>query len=132
LSEPSFDAASEVFLAAQPHEPDARQLAGAAGYVEIVERDPDSVTLRAELRRAGYVVLLDRFDPNWHARLDGAEVRVFRANHLFRAVRADPGRHEFRFYYRQRGLRPGLLLSLGTLAALIILFAVDPGRRRAG
>jgi hypothetical protein len=50
---------------------------------------------------------------------------MLRANQLFRAVYADAGRHEIRFYYRQRGLRAGLFLSLGTLVLLATLYALD-------
>jgi hypothetical protein len=129
LSDPAFDAGAEVILAAEPGLAPPVEGSSAAGRVEIVERQPNAIVLRAELSRPGYVVLLDRFDPNWHATLDGRDVPVLRANHLFRAVRADAGRHEIRFFYRQRGLRAGLLVSLGTLAVLIILCVVDPQRR---
>jgi uncharacterized membrane protein YfhO len=70
------------------------------------------------------VVLLDRFDPNWHATLDGREAHILRANQLFRAVRAEAGRHEIRFYYRQRGLRTGLALSILGLIGLIVAFTL--------
>jgi uncharacterized membrane protein YfhO len=98
--------------------------------VDIVDRQPNTVVLRAELSRPGYVVLLDRFDPNWHATVDGEEVPIVRANHLFRAVRADTGRHEVRFYYRQRGLRAGLVISVATLAVLETLYAIELRRKR--
>jgi uncharacterized membrane protein YfhO len=80
------------------------------------------VTLKADLSRPGYVVLLERYDSNWHALLDGREVPVLRANQLFRAVYAGPGQHQIRFEYHQQGLLPGLTISLLTLAALIALW----------
>jgi hypothetical protein len=129
LSDPAFDAGAEVILAAAAGSAPPLEGSSAVERVEIVERQPTAVMLRAELSRPGYVVLLDRFDPNWHATLDGREVPILRANHLFRAVRADAGQHEICFFYRQRGLRAGLLISLGTLAVLIILYAVDPQRQ---
>jgi hypothetical protein len=70
------------------------------------------------------------FDPNWHATVDGEEVPILRANHLFRAVRAETGRHEVRFYYRQRGLRAGLVISVATLALLGALYAIELRRER--
>ena len=131
LSDPAFDASAEVILAAEPGSAPPLEGLSAAGRVEIVERRPNAVVLRAELSRPGYVVLLDRFDPNWHATLDGRDAPVLRANHLFRAVRTEAGQHEIRFFYRQHGLRAGLLVSLGTLAVLIILYAVNPQRQRS-
>jgi hypothetical protein len=94
----------------------------AAGRVEITQRDPNSVTLRAELSRPAYVVLLDRYDPSWQATIDGRPAAVLRANQIFRAVYADAGRHEIRFDYRQRGLRTGLIVSLVVLAVLGMLY----------
>ncbi len=125
LSEPAFDAEGEVILARAPDTALPFEESGVAGRVDIVSREPNVVVLRADLARPGYVVLLDRFDPNWHATLDGREVPILHANQLFRAVRADAGEHEIRFYYRQRGLRAGLFLSLGTLALLATLYALD-------
>lgn len=126
MSAPEFDPQAEVVLAGEAKVAPPIEGSGAAGSVEIVERQPNVVTLRAELFRPGYVVLLDRFDPNWHATLDGQEVPILRANFMFRAVRANAGQHLIRFYYRQRGLRAGLVLSLATFALLAILYVIDP------
>jgi hypothetical protein len=125
LAEPAFDAEGEVILARVPDAALPLEKSGVAGRVEIISREPNAVLLQADLSRPGYVVLLDRFDPNWHATLDGREAPMLRANQLFRAVRAEAGRHEIRFYYRQRGLRAGLFLSLGTLVLLATLYALD-------
>jgi len=97
-----------------------------AGQVEIVHRDPNSVTLRAQLTRPAYVVLLDRYDPNWQASLDGHPAAVLRANQIFRAVYAGAGLHEIRFDYRQRGFHLGVIISLLTLAVLAALYFRDP------
>jgi hypothetical protein len=138
LASPDFDALNTVILAAAPgSSPDVGPAFGAArgvgglkpgatpaasaGQVEIVHRDPNSVTLRAQLARPAYVVLLDRYDPNWQATLDGHPAPVIRANQIFRAVYADAGHHEIRFDYRQRGFRLGIIVSLLTFVALIVL-----------
>jgi uncharacterized membrane protein YfhO len=90
--------------------------------VEIVHRDPNSVTLRAQLARPAYVVLLERYDPNWQATLDGRPAPVLRANQIFRAVYAGAGLHGIRFDYRQRGFRLGVILSLLTAVTLAVLY----------
>jgi hypothetical protein len=51
---------------------------------------------------------------------------------LFRAVYCGPGQHEVRFYYRQHGLKPGLAISLVTLALFGVLWKRSPGGARAG
>lgn len=122
MASADFNMHDHVILAADAHSAPDVQGAGAAGQAEIVARPPNEVIVRAELSRPGYVVLLDRYDPNWHAKLDGREVPVLRANQIFRAVYAPVGRHDVRFYYRQRGLKAGLVISLSTLVLLGFLY----------
>lgn len=128
LADSAFDPLGEVLLASEGGNPLAAENGGSTGSVEIVDRDANEVVLRACLDRPGYVVLLDRFDPNWRAALDGREAPILRANQLFRAVRAGPGEHEVRFTYRQRGLRTGALFSALALALLAFFYGV--GARR--
>jgi uncharacterized membrane protein YfhO len=99
--------------------------------VEITERQPNKVTLKANLSRPGYVVLLERYDSDWHAELDGREVPVLRANQLFRAVYTPAGRHALGFYYHQSGLLPGAIISVLTLMLLAGLGYFD-GREALG
>ena len=139
LADPNFDALNTVILAAPPgSSPDVTPVSVSApdgyapkptatterpaGQVEIVQRDPNSVTLRAQLVRPAYVVLLDRYDPNWQATLDGRPAPILRANQIFRAVYAGAGEHEIRFDYRQRGLRLGVAISLLTAVTLAVFY----------
>jgi hypothetical protein len=132
LAAPDFDALNTVILAATAGSspavgarhgvPVPEADSPAAGQVEIVHRDPNSVTLRAQLARPAYVVLLDRYDPNWQATVDGRPAPVLRANQIFRAVYAGAGLHEIRFDYRQRGFRLGMIISLLTAATLAVLY----------
>jgi hypothetical protein len=131
LADPTFDATGEVFVSPDSVDVPIASPPGSAGTVQIADYQPNEVTLRARLSRAGYVTLLDRFDPGWHASIDGQEVRVFRVNQLFRAVYCRAGEHEVRFYYRQPGLRAGLILSLATLAGLVVAYASGLGNRRS-
>src|SRR5208337_4036976 len=79
MASPDFNALENVILAADPGGSPAVHGSGPAGRVEITEHQPNKVTLKADLSRPGYVVLLDRFDSNWHASLDGREAQVLRA-----------------------------------------------------
>jgi len=122
LASPKFDVARTAILAAAKGSAPAVGGDGAAGEAWTVRREPDLVVLRAQLARPGYVLLLDRFDPNWQATLDGRPVPTVRANQIFRAVYAGPGLHEIRYEYHQRGLRLGAMISLLTLLTLAVLY----------
>ncbi|MGO8737126.1 MAG: hypothetical protein ACLQVM_30545, partial [Terriglobia bacterium] len=126
MASPHFDALENVILAADPGDSPPVQGHGPAGRVEITERQPNRVALTAHLSRPGYVVLLDRYDSNWHASIDGREVPVLRASQLFRAVYAEPGEHVILFYFRQQGLLAGLLISALTLVALVWICLRNP------
>jgi hypothetical protein len=118
MASPDFDAQGNVILAADPGSSPAAEGSGSAGQVEITARQPNKVTLKADLTRPGYVVLLDRYDSNWHASLDGREVPVLRANQLFRAVYVPAGAHQLCFAYRQSGLLLGAIVSALTCLLL--------------
>jgi hypothetical protein len=119
MASPDFDALSNVILAADPSDAHALHGPGPAGRARITARQPNRLTLEADLTRPGYVVLLERYDSNWHATIDGREVPVLRANQLFRAVYAQPGQHVIAFCYRQHGLLAGLLITALTLIVLL-------------
>jgi uncharacterized membrane protein YfhO len=78
------------------------------------------------MSRPGYILLLDRYDPNWRATIDSQPTVVLRANQIFRAVYANEGKHTITFYYRQSGLKVGLIVSLGTLIVLAVIYLADP------
>ncbi|HEY6291681.1 MAG TPA: YfhO family protein [Terriglobia bacterium] len=120
LSDPGFDARHTVILEATPPplSPGVSNPAQDAGEVTITARDPNTVTLRAEMQRPGYVILLDRWDPGWQATVDGRAAPVLIADHMFRAVETGPGTHQIQFRYRQRGLAAGVAVSLITMIAL--------------
>jgi hypothetical protein len=127
IASPDFDALGSIILAAEPGDSPPVVGAGPAGQVEFITRQPNQVTLKADLSRPGYVVLLDRYDSNWHATIDGREVPVLRANQLFRAVYSGQGEHVILFYFRQRGLMAGMFITGITIVALLWLYMRNPG-----
>ncbi len=126
LASPAFDVFNTAILAAPAGSAPPVSGAGPAGSVEVVHRDPNSVTLQAQMSRPGYILLLDRYDPNWRATIDSQPTVVLRANQIFRAVYANEGKHTITFYYRQSGLKVGLIVSLGTLIVLAVIYLADP------
>lgn len=59
---------------------------------------------------AGFLLLTDTFAAGWHARIDGREVPIVRADHFCRAVRLPAAACRVQFDYVVPGLRLGLLL----------------------
>jgi hypothetical protein len=126
LASGDFDPAREVLL---PEGPELDSGPAFAGASRILEFRPDRVRIEAELTAAGYVVLVDTWDPGWRATVDGTEAPVLRANIAFRAVRVPPGRHRVELRYRPRAVALGFAATTATALILLVL-GVSRARRR--
>jgi hypothetical protein len=129
LLEWAFDPTAEVVVS--PASAAGGGPPGPAGRVAIVQRRGDAVTLSAEMERAGYVVLLETYDPGWRARVDGVRQPLLRANVAFRAVRVPAGRHVVEMRYRPWPVLAGAAVTLAGILAMLALWlgARWPARR---
>lgn len=113
-----------------------------APVVEIVEREPDRLTLQASLDRPGVLVLSEIHHPDWVATVDGAPAPILRVNGMLRGLALGPGRHEARMEFRSSAHLVGLelatkarqlaVVALGLeLALRLVLLSVPPAYRLA-
>ena len=107
----------------------ARRDAGAAA--RITRYGAERVTVRASATKSSLLVLSDVHYPGWKARVDGREARVERVDYLLRGVALGPGRHEVEFRYEPLSWRIGWIVSLLTLAGLVVFVALGLRRRRS-
>ena len=129
--DPAFDARSQVILPsrddASPSGATAQSVPGAR--VEWRDDRPNTLAMTVSSPEAGWLVLLDSWDPGWRAEVDGRRVTVERANVGFRAVRVPEGTSDVKFFYAPTELLAGAWLS-ATSASAIVIFAVVVGVRR--
>lgn len=71
-----------------------------AGRVKIASWQPGLIEIDAESDTGGVLAMHATAYPGWIAEIDGKEVPVLRADHLFRAVEVPPGSHRIVFSYR--------------------------------
>jgi hypothetical protein len=127
LFDPGFPLAATVSIDREPPLPAGTTLPAGAPSATIVDETATSVLVTATAPEDGaYLVLLDSFDPGWNAAVDGRSAPLLRADGVFRAVRIPAGRHQVRFAFRPRAAWTGGLISLATLAGLVIAVVRRP------
>jgi hypothetical protein len=80
---------------------------------------PDRIALRTITPRAGFVRIVESWDPGWSASIDGQPVPVLRADTFAMAVAVEPGEHEIEWRYATPGLATGVMGSLLSIVGLI-------------
>ena len=112
----------KIFLVSKPGEQDFLKVnEKPEGKIYLVKDETDLVELNLELSSSGWLVMLDSYYPGWRAFLDDKEVRIYRANYLFRAVWVPKGAHRIKFIYQPRGFKLGIDQSLTMLLTLFLL-----------
>jgi hypothetical protein len=112
-------------------EPSEAVPAGERGSSRIVSWRPDFIRIEADAAADGYLVLVDTYDPEWRATVDGRPAPIVRANVAFRAVALTRGHHVVDFRYRPRPVAWGLAISALTLAGLLGMLVGGRHRRPA-
>lgn len=90
----------------------------------FLDDEPTWSTIEYDSPDAGFLVLADSYYPGWKAYVDGEPVPMYRANYLFRAIRAPAGRHTVEFKFESATLEKGLqvsLVSLGIALGIILV-----------
>jgi len=111
----AVDFRREVLLADCREAPPASE-PGPGAAARITGYGLHAVTVRAVTDRPAFAVLTDTWYPGWAAYVDGRPARLWRADHAFRAVSVDPGEHLVEFRYEPTWVKPGLVVSLASLA----------------
>jgi hypothetical protein len=116
IDDPAFDPRREVILSSGTSHPPSP---GFAAMTRVDELLPDRTSITAELSAAGYVVVVDTYDPGWRARVDGVAAPLLRANMAFQAVPVGPGRHHIELEYRPGSVTIGVITTLCALACAL-------------
>lgn len=98
------------------------------GHAEITRYTNEEVVVDLRDNGGGMLVLSDTYYPGWRAFVDGIERPILRANHVFRAVRVEPGARQVVFRFESSSFRMGLWVS-GVGWAAWCLALVLMGRR---
>lgn len=116
-------------LRAQHAQEEGADTAPCIEQVEIVDYQPQRVSLQVELCRAGVVILTDTYYDGWKVTVDGKAQRLYRADYLFRGVHSEKGRHTMEFVYDPLSYKAGVVVS-GLSIGILLLLTLWPAFRR--
>ncbi|MGH7978643.1 MAG: YfhO family protein [Limisphaerales bacterium] len=100
LAAANFDPEKTVLVPAPLPDPPANSSSdNEAGTVDFKSYAPKDIVLDAHAKTPSVLLLNDKYDPNWHVKVDGKPAKLFRANYIMRGVFLPPGAHtvEFKF-----------------------------------
>ena len=87
----------------------------------IEKYEPNSVSISAESKSGGKLILTDLGYPGWRADLDGAPVTWSTGDRGWRTVEIPAGKHRFNFTYRPASLYWGVGISVSTVFLLLAI-----------
>ena len=98
--------------------------------LEIRQPRPEHIIIQAQSDRNSLLVLNERWDAGWRARIDGHATALVTVDTVLMGASLPAGRHAIEFVYRPRGFIVGRAVSLCALPlwALLVLTARFPRR----
>lgn len=90
------------------------------GSVVLTEHKPGLKKYRAVSSRPGLLFMSDQYYPGWRAFVEGEEVRIFRADHCFRAVPLQGGVNLVELSFEPVSFRIGLFGTMSGLLACLV------------
>ncbi len=98
------------------------------GRVKILNMNPNYLKCEVNLDSDGYVVRQENYYKNWHVKIDGQEGELIPVNYINQGVYVKKGNHVVEFYYKERLLPLGVVITLLSVLFIIALFFIE--RRR--
>jgi hypothetical protein len=96
----------------------------------LMAESPNRVTIKTNASQDGWVVLADTWYPGWQVKVDGRSTPLFRADYLFKAAAVPAGEHTVEFTYQPASALVGLVISLASLAGIMMFCIVARGKAR--
>lgn len=94
------------------------------GTMQNTKIDNNTITGNITTETDGVILLSIPYSSGWRAYVDGEEVPIQKANLTYMGIELKPGNHEIRLDYYTPGLKAGIVISvLSLVAGLLLSFA---------
>lgn len=121
---PDYRPGENIILNQSPDIEDPKP--GTSGQNRIISESytDDETRLEIDVKQAGFLFFSEVYYPKWECTIDGETVKIYNADHLFRAVYVTEGTHTVLMKYKNTGFYLFSLLfsSLFTFALLYLMF----------
>src|SRR6266498_2211193 len=91
-----------------------------AGSAEVTRHEPNRVEVKTVSAVPAILVLSENHYPGWRAYIDGGAVDILRVDYNLRGVTLPAGNHLVKFVYQPKSVLVGSIVSLLTLASLLL------------
>jgi hypothetical protein len=91
-----------------------------SAHAEVIKHEPNRVELKTASSAPSILVLSENHFPGWRAYVDGRAAEDLRVDYGLRGVVLAAGEHRVEFVYRPKSVLIGLVVTLFTLAALLL------------
>jgi hypothetical protein len=93
-------------------------------YARIVSYSAERVTIDAQLKEPGLLILSDTMYPGWQVYVDGSKQPILTTNLIMRGVRLESGNHQIVFLYQPPLLTVGLFITAILLLVVAAAFVL--------
>ncbi len=97
---------------------------------ESVEAHEDQIRITTAYTEDKIVQIAIPFSDGWHASIDGEKTKLYKSDKMYMSVAVPEGRHEITLRYRTPFLLSGMIISLLTLAVIVIIWAAQYKRQK--
>jgi len=91
------------------------------GEATILEYANTRVIVETRTSQSGLLIVTDTYFPGWSAYIDDKPTEILQVDYAFRGVVIPPGRHVVEFSYQPASFRLGLIISIASLSATIVV-----------
>lgn len=125
VSSIDFDPKSEAVVEGEVPSAMPRGAAtSSSGSVRFLAKESDEALLEVDAPAPSLLVVAETVYPGWKATVDGVETPVITANHVFRGVWVEAGRHRVHLRFRPTSVAAGGAVSVVCLAVALALLLV--------
>ena len=100
--------------------------------IDFIKYSPGYIKLSCITSQPGLFFISDTYFPGWHARVDGKETKIIRADYAFQGLWLTQGTHTIELNYDPASFKYGALLSIIGILSLIGFYLIAFRKKRGG